>query len=183
MDLIQTGLIVLICGVLYAIKGGSGASVFKNWNRTRAKNKLLDRMLDGKVLSALGMFVLAVVLTGELYYALALPAAWLLAVSPSMGEEHGAIGDHKEWWGPYRLKQFGREYGIKKGIQRGVFMGAAFTLVTGFVPFIAFSALFVPLVWVGQSLNRIILKEAGWTLAEPLIGAVVVGVPLAMWAG
>ena len=183
MAIVQFILIVLICGFLYAIKGGSGASLFKNWNYVRGKNKLLDRLLDGKTASTLGMIVMAIILTGDVYYALALPVAWLLAVAPSMGEEHGAIGDYKEWWGPYRLKQFGRDYGIKKGIQRGVFMGALFTLVTGFTPFILFSGLFVPLVWMGQSLNRLILKEPGWTLAEPLIGAFVVGVPLALWVG
>lgn len=175
----------LICAVLYAIKGGSG-NILKNWNKVREKSRILDRILDGKFLSTFLMGVFSIFITQDGVLTLALMAAWLVAVSPSMGEEHGAIGDHKGMLPAYLERDItvrGRKYDVKKGIQRGVWMGAAFTLVTGYTGFIVASLLFVPCVYIGQCLNRIVLKVPGWTLAEPLIGGIVIGVPLGIYLG
>lgn len=175
-------LVMLCCAVAYALKGGSGAEVFTNWNYVREKTKLLDRLLDGKIISTIFMFFVSVVLTqGDAIMSVLLATAWLVSVAPSMGEEHGAVGDHKSAWGPYIDKGFGRGYGIKKAVQRGLVFGAAFTLVTGYTPFLLASLLFVPCIYVGQVLNRLILKKQGWTIAEPIIGAFVIGLPLAMY--
>lgn len=175
---------IIVFAVLYAIKGGSGAEVFRNWNHVRSKSAILDTILDGKTLSTIGAIIVGSIGTGNVTQGVLIGLAWLVAVSPSMGEEHGAIGDHKGMLPAYLERDItvrGRKYDVKKGIQRGVFMGAAFALATGFTGFIAASLLFVPCVWAGQSLNRIILKTPGWTLAEPLIGAVVFGVPFGFY--
>lgn len=175
-------LIIPYFSLLYAIKGGQGAYIFKNWTKIKSKNKILDRALSGKVLSTLGVAVLAF-LSFDLYYAVSLPLAWLAAVSPAVGAEHGAVGDYKGWWGEYNLKQFGRRAGIIKAVMRGTWMGACFSIVTLNALFLWASLLFVPCVFAGQCLNRLILKDKGWTLAEPLIGAVVFGIPYALWGG
>jgi len=111
--------------------------------------------------------------------------AWLAAVAPSMGEEHGAIGTSRHGWGDYveHADSFGRIYGIKKGTQRGVWMGACMALATGFIPFIAFSLLFVPAVFIGQEIYYRITGNDSWVLSEPLIGAFVFGVPAALMVG
>lgn len=198
--MITSAIIILFFGFAYALKGGSGANIFPWWGRLRESNVILERLLDGKVISTLGVFlfslfiltpVMVTISSGEFgvpeydldfMASLLIAAAWLLSVAPSMGEEHGAIGDHKEAWGQYVTNEdFGRLYGVKKGIQRGVWMGAFMALATGYLPFVCFSLLFVPCVCVGQILNRIILKQRGWTLAEPIIGAVVFGAPTALW--
>jgi len=179
---------ILVFGVLYAIKGGSGASVFKNWNEQRDKKKVLDIVLDGKILSTILAFAFTAAVTKDLSLSLAIAAAWLASCAPSMGEEHGAVGDYKGPWGPYMLYtkpdgklQFGQSYGVKKAVQRGILFGAAFTLATGYLPFILASLLFVPAIYVGQCLNRLVLKVPGWTLAEPLIGGLVVGLPIGLF--
>lgn len=175
-------IISIVCGIIYAIKGGSG-NVLKNWNYVRDKNKILDRVLDGKVLSTFLFFVMSIVLFGFSNPVLIIPLtiAWLVSVAPSMGEEHGSIGDYKEGWGKYIERGFPRDYGIKKCVQRGLVFGAAFTAATGYIPFLWLSLLFVPSVFIGQCLNRLVLDRRGWTLAEPIIGAFVVGIPLGMF--
>jgi len=198
--MIQFTIITALFGLFYALKGGSGPSIFPWWERIRGKNKITERLLDGKVISTALVFVFALFATAEtisanggLYgvpeYAFQfLPAtlfaaAWLLAVAPSMGEEHGAIGRIGKAWGAYikAEKSFGREYGIKKGLQRGVWMGAFMALATGYAGFIVASLLFVPAVFVGQQLSWMLFKRDGWVLAEPIIGALVFGVPTALW--
>lgn len=180
----------LICmtffALAYAIKGGSG-NILENWNKVRNSNKILERLMDGKVLSTIMVFVFAVIaFEGSEYYAVALPLAWLVAVAPSMGEEHGAIGDYKGALPGY-LRQDqthrGREYDVKKGLQRGVWMGAAMTLATGFVPFIWVSLLFVPVVFLGQCIDRLVMENPGWKITEFFIGAIIYGLPMALFLG
>lgn len=101
-----------------------------------------------------------------------IPLAWLVSIAPSVGEEMGAyIGK-----GQYIDKGFGKEYGIKKGIQRGIFGGAVLTAVTGYVPFIWFSLLWMPLGYVGMNMGEK-FKFNGWAFSEFLIGAFCYGVP------
>ncbi len=186
--------IVLACAIFYAIKGGS-MNVFKNWNRLREKNALLNRVLDGKVLSTVLFWVMVVSVTADGVIATKLAIAWLISVAVHMGKEHGAIGDHQGAWGPYvewmpTLERFGpfsiregRDFGIKKGIQRGLVFGAAFALATEDTIFLWWCLAFVPAVFIGQCIHKMIFKQNGWALAEPIIGASVVGVPLAIYVG
>jgi hypothetical protein len=173
-------LIIVFFSMMYAVKGGSG-NIFKNWDSIRARNEVLDRLLDGKVLSTLLIWSVVTALTANGWEGAKWAAAWLLAVTPSMGEEHGAIGRLKKSWGPYINKGFGRSYGIKKGLQRGVWMGACMAVATGFTPFLWASLLFVPTVFIGQEINWHLYQTNGWRAAEPLIGAVVFGVPAALY--
>lgn len=194
-------MIEIICitffAISYALKGGSG-NLFPWWDNLRHKNKITERIMDGKVISTLLVFAFALLATSVLvsdrgglygvpeYSVILIPAllfalGWLVSVAPSMGEEHGAIGRIGKAWGPYIDKGFGRDYGIKKGIQRGVFIGACMALATGYIPFICFSLLFVPAVFIGQQLSWWILKRDGWVLSEPIIGALVYGIPTALW--
>lgn len=205
----QAIIIMAIFGFLYALKGGSGRTIFPWWKEFRAKNKYTERLLDGKIISTLGAFLFAVLFNVEIvslnggaygvpeYAVKLLPAAlfavgWLVAVAPSMGEEHDAIGRIKWAGGKYikwmpeikTVKMFGkplfkyregRMYGIKKGLLRGMWMGGIMCLVTWSPVFIITSFLFVPSVFVGQQLGWMILKKNGWALAEPIIGAFVFG--------
>lgn len=171
---------VLVFAVLYAIKGGSG-NLIPNWEKVRATNAVTERLMDGKVLStvllALIMFIPDVTIIEHVLVTI----MWLVSVAPSMGEEHGAVGRWKHAWGQYIDYGFGRMYGVKKAIQRGVFIGACMALATGFTPYICFSLLFVPAIFIGQELSYRILKKDGWTIAEPIIGALVYGIPTALW--
>ena len=194
---------VIICvwfGFLYALKGGSGKTIFPWWAKLRATNAITERLLDGKVISTIGALLFALIasvdtvsIDGGAYGvpeyavnflpAIVFAAAWLAAVAPSMGEEHGAIGTTRHGWGEYvdYSQAFGRSYGIKKGLQRGVWMGACMALATGFTPYIAFSLLFVPAVFIGQEIYYRITGNDSWVLSEPLIGLTVFGIPTALW--
>jgi len=131
-----------------------------------------------------------------LWPSLIFAAGWLLSVAPSMGEEHGAIGTTVRSWGPYvewmpeekSLKLFGRTlwtypegrmYGIKKGIQRGIWIGAIMAAFTGYLPYIFWSLAFVPAVFVGQEIYWRVFKKNSWALSEPIIGALCYGIPTA----
>lgn len=188
---------VILCmaafAALYAIKGGSAPYFYARWNEIRDRNAVYGVVLDGKYLSTTLAFVVALIGTADLVTlmgdrgvaeyafnfvpALLFAAGWLISVAPSMGEEHGAVGDLLGPLPAYKKTERGRLYDVKKALQRGVFMGAAMALMTGYVPYICFSLLFIPCVFFGQELNRLILKTPGWTIAEPLIGAVVFGIP------
>ena len=181
-------IIAALCGIFYALKGGSGKHVFTNWAEVRHRNRIFERLLDGKVISTLCLFTALMVVTFDVYLSLAMSIAWLAAVAPSMGEEHQAIGHSTHWGGAYKMHEadFGRMYGVKKGLQRGVWMGACFAIVTGYVPYLCFSLLFVPMVYIGQDLrarhtgNR---HAVDWCYAEFLIGAICIGVPTGLYLG
>lgn len=174
---------LMICSffaLMYALKGGSGKDVFPWWTKLRNKNKFTERLLDGKVISTATIFVISMFFTIDISTSLLFSAAWLAAVAPSMGEEHGAIGTSTHWWGKYRLSGFGRSYGIKKGLQRGVWMGACMALATGYIWYIPFSLLFIPCVFIGQEIYFRLNGSDSWVLSEPLIGAFVFGLPTAL---
>lgn len=191
-------IITIIFAFLYALKGGSGKDIFPWWSKFRSKNKFTERLLDGKIISTAGAFLFALFFNVEIvsisggafgvpeYAVRFIPAVlfalgWLASVAPSMGEEHGAVGRISYWWGPYIDKGFGREYGIKKALQRGVWMGAIMALVTGYIPFICFSLLFVPSIFIGQEIVYRLTGRDGWSIAEPIIGALVFGLPCYFW--
>ena len=180
--LIQVIMFCSFFALLYALKGGSGKDIFPWWSKLRATNRITERLLDGKVISTSLLFVVSLFVTLDILTSLVFSAAWLAAVAPSMGEEHGAIGRYKKAWGDYLdyPDSFGRMYGVKKGLQRGVWMGACMVLATGYIPYICFSLLFVPCVFIGQELYFRLYKTDSWVLSEPLIGAIVFGIPTAL---
>lgn len=185
---------VLAFSALYSIKGG--------WHWNIPGLKALDHgvvgfILDGTRLSS----ILAAIYIGhhaDMQTGLLFGLAWFIGVCMSMGEEAGAIGRWGSAWGPYLkwmpettfyrvpkpLKpvlgrdvfpiQEGQLYGWKKGLQRGVFLGALLTLATGYTPFILAGASFPVAYFLGSSLTYLITKRPkSWTCAEPIYGAII----------
>lgn len=170
-------LCAIVFSVLYAVKGGQHGHL-KVFSTLRRRSKILDRILDGKVLSTIGVLLFS--LFAGIDNAIALSALWLLAIAPSMGEEAGAVGGFKGGWGPYIEKGFGRDYGVKKALQRGVFSGACLAIATGSVMPIIAGALFVPAYWVGISIqqSRTGSVVADWNVSELIFG-VCLGIGIA----
>lgn len=168
---------IFLFALAYALKGGV-LEKFKNYERARENSKILSALLNAKFLSISPVLAAGLIYMSEWYDPILIITAWFAAIAPSMGEEHGAVGD-KDGALPTYLKRGisdrGRGYDVKKAIQRGVWMGACFAVATWNPIFILTSLLFVPLIWIGQTLNYLILRERGWTLAEPLIGSVCIG--------
>ena len=113
---------MIVFSVLYAVKGGQHKYI-PGVSALRKNSKIMDRFLDGKVVSTAGVFALGL-WDMNFAYGVMLGLAWLIAVSPSMGEEVGGTGGYRGAWGPYIDRGFGRGYAVKKCIQRGVFAGA-----------------------------------------------------------
>lgn len=176
----------LICASLYSIKGGW----HKPWRIYLEHKAGIEHDADGQVFgdmsipqfivhSLLDGKVASTILYGLLIWALPVSANpvfcalfWLLAVSPSMGEDVGAVGGYRGGWGPYIDKGFGRMYGVKKCLQRGVFMGfvlglpfwdIGFGLAGALLPIIAFISISIEQYRTG-------IVKASWHLHEPLIG-------------
>ena len=165
-----------IFALLYAVKGG-WLGKWPPFKKFRESRIIFDKLLDGKVLTFVGAFLFGLYFFGldQWYQALLLAGAWLLGVAPSMGEEAGAVGDYKGGWGDYveHSESFGREYGIKKAIQRGVFTTAPMVLVTGNVPLLVAGASMPIVYFVGNCFSRYVMKEKGWAYSEVLYGAVI----------
>lgn len=181
-------LCIIIFAAAYTIKGGSLGyiPVLKAFQNS---GWLQGRIMDGKVLSTIlvsSYAALSCPVEGMHAFAVAVWTAgmWLLAVSPSMGEEAGAIGRMGHWWGPYKELGFTRSYGVKKGLQRGVWTGAVFAMVFGhayiFIPILGIG--FVAAHFIGQDLCWRITKTEGWAWAEPLYGALI-GLSIALATG
>lgn len=185
-------LTLLFFGLMYALKGGQGPEIFDNWKEVRSRNPVFERLLDGKVISGLLVLMFALVKTAThvggaeyiLNYgpAILFTAGWLAAVAPSIREELRAVfGQSKSLY--IKHGEFGREFGIKKALQRGVWMGAMMALVTGYTPYICFSALFVPIAWGCYQLRKEKIGPKYWAVMEALTGALMFGVPTALWNG
>lgn len=174
----------LIFAIAYAVKGGQLGHIIPHVETLRKRNKVFNRLFDGKVLSTLILLIYTSFIT--VYYqvnlgmlpsawmsCIAIVLAWLGAVAPSVGEENDALMNK----GAYvDSPEFGRVYGIKKALQRGVWMGALMTLVTGYEGFILASFLYVPLVWLALNYTPDkVLDSWGWS--EVLIGVVLFGLP------
>lgn len=177
----------LFFSVMYAIKGGWLGKFLPvdEWSR---RSLFVDIALEGAYLSGFLIFLFMLIATatmagqhatgvpvyelGPVGLALGVALAWVIGVRVSLGEEAGAVGDYKGGWGPYIDQGFGRLYGVKKALQRGIFMGALLTLATGYTPFIVAGASFPLVYFIGNSLGLLVLKERGWSLSEPLLGFV-----------
>lgn len=189
--MMYTLLTMIVFSAAYAIKGGQLRYVFSGMDKLRTENKVLDRLLDGKILSTfLVIFFLSfVTVNWQVNVGLfqnaslsifSIAVAWLLAIAPSVGEEYGAIIGN----GPYvdHKADFGRLYGLKKGIQRGMWSGAIMALATGFVPFLWAALAFMPLASVSLTAGRRWGFD-GWAVSEMLIGGVCFGIPMGMYLG
>ena len=170
---------IIYFAVLYAIKGGQAPKVFTNWGYVRNKSWLFDRLLDGKVLSTILVFLFGFVFIGWIP-AILLSIGWLISIAPSMGEEYGALKNDKN--SPYIARGFGRWYGVKKAIQRGIFSGAIMALFTGNIDFIIASLAFAPLAYLSLKFGKAIDKD-GWAISEMAIGAVCYGLPISLMIG
>jgi len=173
-------LFILFFALAYTVKGGLLGRLF-NVDKVSEKSEILDFLLEGKFASGIMLFLFLMV--GFLQPPLAaflFGAAWAVGVTPSMGEEAGAVGYSKYAWGQYiKYKEdFGRAYGVKKMIQRGVFMGALLTLVTGSVVYIPAGALMPVCYFLGMELYYRLHGSGhdgrvSWVYAEPIFGAVI----------
>lgn len=183
----------LSCAALYSIKGGwLGKPKYKGKNPKykgksileiiREKNKVFDAVLDGKVLTTIGAFLLWLFVSGSVPHAGWFAAFWLLGVAPSMGEEAQGIGGYRGGQhGIYALAD-GKMYGFKKGIQRGIFNGvcvaigaAGLTTDISIWPILA-GALFSPVYWLAISFEQWRVKTklwGSWHWAEPIYGAIL----------
>lgn len=148
---------ILIFALAYTLKGGQFP------------------LYAGRLLSALLVFAYAINTSLDLSLSLMITTAWLLAIASSMGEEAGAIGRYGHWWGEYREHGFSRSYGVKKGLQRGVWIGAMFSVVMGyaslFIPVLGIG--FVAAHFIGQELYYRIHGRDDWKYSEALIGALI----------
>ncbi|MET3414769.1 hypothetical protein [Methylobacterium sp. 1030] len=164
---------VLVFAALMAIKGGWLGRI-PGWTAFQNSNMATERIFDGSIISA----CLAGLYVGMIHDPLAGVAfalAWFTGNAPSMGEEAGAIGTYRRGWGDYVEAGFPRSMGWKKGLQRGVFLGACLTLPTFLDDpspwFILAGALFPAVYWAGQSLHYAFHKTDSWAYAEPIYGA------------
>jgi hypothetical protein len=123
--MISSIIIMIVCAVLYSIKGGqhyklrryvehkAGIEHYANGQPIEMSipQYIVHRIMDGKSLSALLFGVLALIVTSEYkggmeysfhegawWFYFAAVAAWLLAVSPKMGRVVGMIGGYKGNW-------------------------------------------------------------------------------------
>lgn len=167
----------------YTVKGASIPWIVRKLEKLKSKSSVLDKILSADAVASAMVFLFSLIIIQDIKASALLAVGFWLSASPSMGEEHGAVGRIGNSWGEYIDKGFGRSYGIKKAVQRGVWIGACMALATGYIPFICFSLLFVPCIFIGQELNYRILKKDGWAIAEPIIGAFVYGIPTGLYMG
>lgn len=180
---------IMVFAIAYIVKGGQFDKYLDK----------LPKLFGGKFFSDLIIFIFCSAITSDWIHGLIFCVAWLLAVPPSMGEEAGAIGRWKFWWGDYKdavysatfpahkkagMPVFDRRYGILKGVQRGAWMGAVFTVAGATTSYIAgetiaisnvFSipimALGFPIAhFIGQEIYYRIYKTDNWKYAEVLVG-------------
>lgn len=168
-------LCMIVFSIAYLVKGGQF-------------NKYLDKLpklFGGKFFSALIIFIFCSSVSSDWIHGLIFCVAWLLAVTPSMGEEAGAIGRWRFWWGDYKdavysatfpahkkagMPVFDRRYGILKGMQRGAWMGAVFTVAGATSSYIVgetitISNVFpIPIMALGFPLAHFIGQEIYWRI-------------------
>jgi len=125
--------------------------------------------VSGKILSSIGFALLCLYATDS-FFGLLGGVGWWVGNKFSLGEIIGAIGGYKGNWRPE-----GKEWGWKQGVQRGIFTGACIGVCLWNPAFILAGATFPVCVWLGVSLNQILIRkvQASWYLFEILWGAVL----------
>lgn len=178
-------LFIAFFSFMVALKGGLIGHVFKQfgkeekWKAFKEQNIVTNFVLDGSFLSAVasGFFIGAH--TGWLV-GLLFAIAWFTGWAMSIGEEVGAIGRLKLNWGPY-VKWLGaseaREFGWKKGLHRGTFLGACLSLAMYSIAhneiIILVAALFPATYFLGNEIYYRIHKSDSWFYAEFIFGAII----------
>ena len=169
------------------IKGGGHGKIrreivdFAEMVHGRTLAKIIDRILDGKVLSSLGFALVAFNPFAGL--------GWLLGVAPSIGEEIGAIGGYRGHWNYndrdswFLSKYVGfrniRVWGAVSGLLRGLFMGLCLAITTLNPWFILAGASFPLAYFIGVSIRQRYerLIAVDWHLGEWIYG-LILGIPL-----
>ena len=176
---------ILFFSVMVAIKGGlvghiaAYAGKAEWWKQFSDGHWAINFLTEGKVISAIlsGAFIATQTswLVGLLF-----AAAWFTGWIMSVGEEIGAIGRFGYHHGPYvdwLGEDEGRELGWKKGLHRGVFLGACLALAMYSIPtneiIIIACALFPAVYFVGNNIYYRINKSDSWFYSEFLFGAVI----------
>lgn len=136
-----------------AVKGGQHGFIV---NKYRQKNKFLDRLLDGKILSTVGFGLLCLCFM-SIPLAVTAALGWLLGIAPSIGEDIAA--QRAGNWKPY--------------FQRGTFLGTSIALGTWNPAFIIAGMLSPLCLWVSDKVSK------DWWLKELLEGALI-GLVLAL---
>lgn len=174
-----------VFAIAYMLKGGWLGKI-QGWDDLVQKLGFAGKLLGGKFLAGLVVFVFCAITSGDWVYGLTMLIAWVLAIPPSMGEEAGAIGRWGYWWGDYKdavypqghikagMPVFNRSYGILKGVQRGAWIGAVFTVAGATVLSIPIMAIgFVAAHFIFQEIYFRINKIDSWAFVEPIIGSLL----------
>lgn len=192
-----------VFAIAYMLKGGWLGKI-QGWDDSVKELGLAGKLLSGKLLAGLVVFLFCAAVSGDWIHGVIMTAAWVLAVPPSMGEEAGAIGRLGHWWGDYKdavysatfpahrkagMPVFDRSYGVIKGVQRGAWIGAVFTvagatylsLVKGIdvmpielvfsIPIMTVG--FVAAHFIGQEIYYRVHKQDSWAYAEPIVGVLI----------
>lgn len=176
---------VIFFAFMVAIKGGLIGHIAKwfgkedQWKKFQKMNFVFDFISEGKFISAVLSGVFIGFHSGWLV-GLLFAVAWWLGWVMSLGEEIGAIGrlghnwgDYVEWLG----SKEGRKFGWKKGLHRGVFLGACLVLATYSIPhneiIVIACALFPAIYFLGNEIYYRVNKSDSWFYSEFLYGALI----------
>ncbi|MDB5490368.1 MAG: putative rane protein [Micavibrio sp.] len=167
---------LLVMVLLYPIKGGQHVTV-KFREKTSAisgwKGKIIREIVDGHNLSA--------ILFGLITMSLPAALAWYIGCKPSLGEEVPAIGGIRGNWvheGTTDRILTGSESkairisALKRGLQRGVFMGACIAFALNDRNFILAGATWPLCVFIGISISQLYRNAiaTGWRTYEIVYG-------------
>lgn len=195
-DFIIIAISMCVFAFAYGIKGGQGEKIFSNWSKkVDISHKLASLAIVILFCSFTTVFLQINLGVGTAWQSIFyICIAWLVAIAPSMGEEYGAlmgrdypVDENDKGIKKIRIPVINKtlrfrreiEYGVKKAIQRGVWMGAIMTLATGYIPFIWFSFLFAPVAAICLNYApKIILDRWGWS--EIFVGGIVFGLPFGL---
>ncbi len=177
---------IVIFSLLHMIKGGLLVSIPAVENAI--KKPVFKYVFDGKIVSSLVCIPVCILAGFPEWQAMIFAAAWWVSMSPSLGEEIGAIGGYKGVWldldgnEDYTIKN--TEGGWKKGVQRGIFTGAILSLAAWNPLLVIAGATFPVCVWCGISIGQLysgnIQEHKGWRIYEGIFGAAI---GLAFWMG
>ena len=174
----------LFFALMVSIKGGLIGAVAAKFGVREQWEKINDIPVvgfftEGKTISG----VLAGVLVGahtDWIVGTLFGVAWFVGWVMSVGEEIGAIGRFGKNWGPYVEwlgADKGRKLGWKKGLHRGVFLGACLVLAMYSIPaneiIIIACALFPAIYFIGNDIYYRLHKTDSWFYSEFLFGAVI----------
>lgn len=150
-------------------------SLTKGLKTVKAKWVLIniaDWFLDGtQVGTFLFIFIMAAV-QPDLSIALWSGFAWWFWSAASMGEVAGGVGDTTEAWGE-NIAFMKRSSAIKKALFHGLAGGALLTLATGWLWWIPVIGSFPVVYFIGNTINRKVMKERGWAISELLYDVVI----------